>query len=451
MAHWLPDKLLAVRPFDGTVRRSRCYWLWAGSVGFAGMVLLAVLFHGCEQREVVRPTPQMDTDPQFLVRVLLASNATSGDLATTSPVRVVQSGFGPAVHTAGTLLGPMEQPARLMLSGGRLLLGQTVLPGSDVILSPESPYIFNFNGDDYRGKLQLIVDTEGQGFEVINLVPLEPYLAGVVGEEMPDYWELEALKAQAIAARTYCLYTKNRFGAARHWDVSRTQANQVYGGVKAESSQVWNAVNSTAGQVVAIAEQSSGSRRRPDVLSSALFPAYYSSICGGHTADSQDVFGEPFLPLKGVDCPYCKDVAKLGLFYWPMAHFDRATVTRQLVQRYPKLETLGEIQEIAVIEERDYGEFARFTKLRLVGATGRTDTVRGEDLRLAIDPTGRKIKSTVCTLVSWGDGWAFLSGRGWGHGVGLCQCGAEGLARSGRTADEILQYYYPGCTIVSVY
>ena len=415
------------------------------------MVLLAVLFHGCEQREIVQPTPQMDTDPQFWIRVLLASNATGGSLATTSPVHVLRGGLGPAMRTAGASLGPIEQPARLTLSGGRLMLGETVLPSSNVILSPEPPYVFNFNGGDYRGKLQLIVDAQGQGFDVINLVPLEPYLAGVVGEEMPDYWEPEALKAQAIAARTYCLYTKNRFGIGRNWDVGRTQANQVYGGIKAESSQVWNAVNSTAGKVVVIAGESSGPRFGPDVPGRALFPAYYSSICGGHTADSQDVFGESFAPLKGVDCPHCKDVAKLGLFYWPMAHFDRPTVTRQLLQRYPKLETLGEIQEIDVVEERDYGEFSRLTRLKLVGATGKMDTLRGEDLRLAIDPTGRRIKSAVCTVVSWGDGWAFLSGRGWGHGVGLCQCGAEGMARAGRNAEAILQYYYPGCEIVSIY
>lgn len=415
------------------------------------MVLLAVLFHGCEQREIVRPTPQMDAGPQFWIRVLLASNTTGGSLATTSRIHVLRGDQGPAPQMAGASLRPIEQPAELTLSGGRLMLAETALPGSDVILSPEPPHVFNFNGDDYRGRLRLIVDAQGQGFDAINLVPLEPYLAGVVGEEMPDYWEPEALRAQAIAARTYCLYTRNRFGIGRNWDVSRTQANQVYGGVKAESSQVWNAVNSTAGQVLVIAGQSSGRRAGLDVLPDTLFPAYYSSICGGHTADSLDVFGESFAPLKGVDCPYCKDVAKLGLFYWPMAHFDRLTVTRQLLQRYPKLEALGEIQEINVVEQRDYGEFSRLTKLRLVGTTGKTDTLRGEDLRLALDPTGRTIQSAVCTLVSWGDGWAFLSGRGWGHGVGLCQCGAEGMARSGSNAEEILQYYYPGCAILSTY
>ena len=414
------------------------------------MILLAVLFHGCEQREIVRPTPQMEADSQFWIRVLLASNATECSLVTPSALNVSQGRSGPSLQ-GGSSLGPIGQPTKITLSGGRLMLGETVLPGSEVILSPQSPYVFNLNGEDYRGQLLLVVGSQGQKFDVINLIPLEPYLAGVVGEEMPDYWEPEALKAQAIAARTYCLYTKNRFGAGRTWDVSRTQANQVYGGIRAESSQVWDAVNGTSGKIAVTPGQPSGPRFGPEVLSRAIFPTYFSSVCGGHTTDSEDIFGESFPTLKGVACPYCKDVAKLGLFYWPMVQFDRTTVTRQLTQRYPKLEALGEIRDIVVTEKQDYSEFSRLTRIRLVGATGKTDTLRAEDLRLAIDPTGRKIKSTVCQIVSWGDGWAFLSGRGWGHGVGLCQCGAEGMARAGNNAQAILQYYYPGCEIVSIY
>jgi SpoIID/LytB domain protein len=134
-----------------------------------------------------------------------------------------------------------------------------------------------------------------------------------------------------------------------------------------------------------------------------------------------------------------------------MAQFDRATVTRQLVERYPKLHALGEIADLVAVEQRDYGEFSRLTKIRLTGVTGKTDTLRAEDLRLAIDPGGRRIKSTICRIVRWGDGWAFLSGRGWGHGVGMCQCGAEGMARLGSDAESILRYYYPGAEIVNVY
>ena len=137
-------------------------------------------------------------------------------------------------------------------------------------------------------------------------MPLEPYLAGVIGAEMPDYWEPAALKAQAIAARTYCLYVKKHYGLTRSWDVSKTVSSQVYRGVKAESAQVWQAVNETAGQILV-----SGANGE-------LFPAYYCSSCGGHTENSQNVFGDSFEPLGGVPCPYCVDIAKPDRFFWPM-------------------------------------------------------------------------------------------------------------------------------------
>jgi stage II sporulation protein D len=134
-----------------------------------------------------------------------------------------------------------------------------------------------------------------------------------------------------------------------------------------------------------------------------------------------------------------------------MADFDRATVTKQLLDRYPKLQALGEIVDLVASEESCYGPYSRLRRIRLVGATGKTDTLRAEDLRLALDPSGRKIKSAICRIVPWGNGWAFIAGRGWGHGVGMCQCGAEGMARLGSDAQSILQYYYPGAEVVSVY
>lgn len=415
------------------------------------MVILAVLFHGCERREIIRPTPQMDVESQFWVRVLLIANATECTLTAPSAVEVLRPGLGPGIQTPGYTVESLRRPTKVVLSDGQLTLAGTPLPGNEVIVSPERPCVFNLNGRDYRGKLQLILNPQARAFDVVNLVPLEPYLAGVVGAEMPVYWELEALKAQAIAARTYCLYIKNRFGVNRHWDVSRTQASQVYLGIRAESAQIWNVVNSTRGKVLALKSRGEEPRLAQNVGGRRLFPAYYSSVCGGHTENSEYVFGDSFEPLAGVRCPYCKDVAKLGLFFWPMAQFDRATVTQRLVEKYPKLKTLGPIKNMLAVEKSDYGDFSRLTQIRLIGSTGKTDVLRAEDLRLTIDPTGRKIKSTICHIVEWGDGWAFLSGRGWGHSVGMCQCGAEGMARLGKSAQEILRYYYPGSEITTIY
>ncbi len=174
------------------------------------------------------------------------------------------STYGEYDKNAGGYDKIIEQENRL---SSRLVLDGTPLPDNEVILSPERPHVFSFNGVSYRGKLQLIVNPTGHGFDAINVVPLEPYLAGVVGEEMPDYWEPEALKAQAVAARTYCLYIRSRFGTTRNWDVSRTQANQVYGGIQAESSPVWTAtarrISATASCLPLSTRPSTGRARAP--------------------------------------------------------------------------------------------------------------------------------------------------------------------------------------------
>ena len=91
------------------------------------------------------------------------------------------------------------------------------------------------------------------------------------------------------------------------------------------------------------------------------------------------------------------------------------------------------------------------TLVKLVGSNGKSDFLRAEDFRLTIDPTGRKLQSTVCQVVNMGDKWEFLAGIGYGHGVGMCQCGAQGMARKGETAEQILFHYYRGSKIVRVY
>jgi stage II sporulation protein D len=374
--------------------------------------------------------------------VLLLDNVTDCTLKTNSPVGIVTADSNPHTQPPYSRSGPFATSTRLALSAGNITIAGESFGAAEVTVSPDRPHIFSLNGNEYRGKLRLIVNPDGRSFDVINLVPLEPYLAGVVGAEMPDYWEPEALDAQAIVARTYCLYIKNRFGRNREWDLNKTQASQVYLGVKGESAQIWSAVSRTSGQVL-LCEHVGRSKD--------LFPTYYSSVCGGHTEASSNVFGDSFGPLVGVACPYCKDVAKLSLFYWPMAKFNATAVTAALHNKYPKLKPLGEITRILPAEKSDYGGFSRLTKVKLFGSTGKSDVLRAEDLRLTIDPTGRRLKSAICHIVKWGQQWAFVSGRGWGHGVGMCQHGAEGMARKGKTAEQILAHYYPGSWIERVY
>ena len=392
------------------------------------------------EREAGRATPQMDVEARFWVRVLLLDDVKNCTIK-------IPSAFSVIDHQTGTTLIEFDRsdaPIDISVRGSDIIIAAQRFGAEQILLKPNSPHIFNINGNDYRGNLKLTANAAENCIDVINLVPLEPYLAGVVGAEMPDYWEPAALMAQAIAARTYCLYTKKRFGSNRNWDVRKTQANQVYKGIDAESANVWKAVKNTNGQVLICKKSKAG----PE------FPAYYSSTCGGHTENSTNVFGgEFFAPLAGVECPYCVDVAKTSFYFWPMTQFDESEVQARLSAKYPQLKKLGKIKSIVPTEQSSYdnGKINRLTKIKLTGSNGQSDFLRAEDLRLTIDPTGNKIKSTICKILKIDDKWVFVSGRGYGHGVGMCQCGAQALAKKGKSAEQILSYYYPSSKTVYVY
>jgi stage II sporulation protein D len=331
------------------------------------------------------------------------------------------------------------KPFAATLAPGGISINGVLVQGQRITIAPGSPYVFDFNGKRYRGNVTLAIVADGRSFEVINEVPLEAYLAGVIGSEMPYYWEPEALKAQAIAARTYCLH-KMRYGVNRAWDVLPTQANQVYSGISAETAQIWAIVNATQGKVL-VCTGADGQE--------TVFPAYFSSTCGGHTEDGSNVFGESWSALKGVTCPYCRAIAPAEKFQWPTASYDLAEASRLVFEKYPTLRNLGEIRTIVPSKESKYdgGTWSRINYVKLTGTSGQTGVLKANDLRLALDPSGQKIKSTSCVIQVDGRTLRFTNGRGWGHGVGMCQCGAEGMARKGSTVEQILGYYYPGAII----
>ena len=134
-----------------------------------------------------------------------------------------------------------------------------------------------------------------------------------------------------------------------------------------------------------------------------------------------------------------------------MANLNKSEITVKLSNRYPKLKSLGQIKDIRIKAKSDYGKFSRPTMVELIGENGKNDSLRAEDLRLTLDSTGTNLRSTICRIVNLGEEIAFLSGRGYGHGVGMCQCGAQGMARQGSSAEQILEHYYPGSRIAGTY
>jgi stage II sporulation protein D len=408
----------------------------------AGLWVFAILFlliGGCREEAYV---PQVQQQPvktvtrDYWVRVLLSNNIKSCVVKVPSPYSVVDAITS---NQLGRFTGTV--PAYISGVGSQTVINSVPYSARQLKIVPDQPFIIYIDGKSYRGEVRILQNGDGT-FDVINYVPLEAYLAGVVGAEMPSYWEPEALKAQAITSRTYCLYIKERFGPNRTWDVNKTQANQVYLGIEAESPKVWDAVRQTTGKVL---------YSRSETGSNGIFPAYFSSICGGHTETSRKVFGDYFESLNGVNCPYCRKASSKDMFFWPVTQIDKNAATAQLVAKYPNLSRLGPIVSVVPTEKSMYEGFSRNTMLKLVGANGQSEMIRAEDFRLGVDSAGRKIRSTIFQVSDMGKTWSFYSGRGFGHGVGFCQYGSEGMARAGSSCEKILGNYFPGASIVKLY
>ena len=404
------------------------------------LVLLLLVNTGCKKRKHETSTPDIKIKEKYWVRVLLLNDIRQCSIQIASNFSVQEEKSGQNKKSKKDYK-PLKKSVIVKVIDGKINIANRNYTAKQIVISPENPYIFSVNDKSYRGKIRLLANSDANSFDVINLVPLESYIAGVAGAEMPDYWEPEALKCQAIAARTYCLFIKKRFGNNRSWDLNKTAAHQVYLGMEAESPAVWKAVNETYGIVLKC--------KQPDGTED-IFPSYYGSACGGHTENSENVFGDSYEPLKGVPCPYCKDVAKPEIFFWPEVKFDSNDVFSGLMNRYPNLIQLGKITEISVDKQSDYGDFSRLTRIKISGSNGKSEFLRAEDFRLVIDPTGKKIRSTACKLEKSGTDFIFTNGRGWGHGVGMCQCGVQGMAREGKTSEEILNHYYPGSTFYKI-
>ncbi len=405
-------------------------------IGFVviGLFLLAI---SCGSGPAADSQPTRTGNPEmFSVKVLLDENAPKVSFNARDDYRVIDP-----ITTNVILEAKVPYFMDITADGNGIKLGPKKYNSKHLIFEPakEEPFAINDN-QQYRGSLEIIVNPDGKTMMVINRVALEKYIAGVVASEMPSYWELEALKAQAIAARTYVMFIKNKFGKNRPWDVKATQANQVYKGLRAETMRTNEAVEATSGMVLCTPE------------TGEVFPTYYSAVCAGHTENSENVFGDSYDTLTGVDCPWCRFNTRPSLFYWPDVIFDKQTVNKNILAKYPSLNELGTIEKIESAKESVYaGGLSRIISVKLIGSTDKTAYLRGEDLRLAIDPTGSKIQSTSCTIISLKDEFMFIAGKGFGHGVGMCQYGAREMARQNKTAKEILDFYYPGNRIKLLY
>lgn len=336
--------------------------------------------------------------------------------------------------------GPMPG-ARVTRSGRTWRFGALSVEGNRAALEAAPGGFVRFNQVKYRGRFLLLPSGE-EGIVVVNQLDVENYLAGVLPKELRQNWSLQTYRALAVAARTFALYQMTNASPSREYDVAADQSSQVYGGASAETEVSRRAVQDTRGWVLTYGPL--GSER--------IFLVQYSACCGG-TVNTARVIrdAEEIPPLIGGQA--CDDCQKCPYYRWPPVRVSKADIARAVAAAYPNAADLG--GTVARIEVADSTSYGRALWLHLFGPNEAKVRLRADDLRLALLRSGlpgtKKLYSMNCQIRDAGDCFEFYDGRGHGHGVGLCQWGAQGKSEKGMSGEDILNFYYPGAKIVRAY
>lgn len=307
-----------------------------------------------------------------------------------------------------------------MQSGSLLVDGEPV--GAHWQPSGRGPWTVG----ERRVRGQVRVEARADRLQVLNRVGLEDYVASTVGGEMPTGWPDAALRAQAVASRTYVLHEAQK-RRARRWDVRATTASQVYRGIGAETPETRQATRATRGEVLTHGGQ--------PIL------AVFHSTSGGRTATAGEVWGRdlPYLQVVEVE-----DEDDAPHTYWrkEIAHDAlRSILPDALVAVGAVAGSEGGAPRLEVAERTASGRVAR---LRISGPEGSL-SVSGADLRGLVRALG--LRSTLFDVRATEGGVAFV-GSGFGHGVGMSQWGARALAERGEPYARILARFYPGARLV---
>lgn len=407
-------------------------------------------------RPVERPvTPLYETEPDIRVRirepiVTVRFDASSSLTAESPGVRPTPV-TGPLVATAvngmvrlsfpdaGFIEFPAGAPVTLTPAGGS--------PGASAV---------RVEGTDYPGRITIRPRSDaGPGlFEVIAAMPIEDYLPGVLSKELFASWPMAAYEAQAVCARTYALFQSGQDRAAgRAYDVESTQADQVFGGSTTNRTAL-DAVRSTRGVVL--------------THRGAIFKTYYSSTCGGRAASAADVWptskGFEYnlaVPIQGAPRDHFCQAARL--YRW-----ETTRTADELGKRLAAwgrhaghpVRGVGNVSSVAVEKLNQTGRPSRYT---VSDDRGRTYSLSGEELRVACNfaaqgfpaitpPTRVNSNDLEFTPVAGSRAPTFqVRGRGFGHGVGMCQWCLKGLSDLGVSWEKQVLMFYPEASVVRAY
>lgn len=308
--------------------------------------------------------------------------------------------------------------------------------------------------NEYRGEIEFIFNKKLNGIVPVNIVNIEEYVYGVVASEMPSAFPLEALKTQAVIARTYAI---KALGKHKRWgyDVCDTQNCQVYGGVKAEKERTTSATDATCGQILTYQDKP--------------IEAVFSSNCGGYTQSSTEAGWSKHNYLKPVS-----DYQDLNEDNLQPYHFKELLEhSRPAFSRYFKNVSPSTFRWTRVLEEQQLREVANRKKdigpikaiiplkrgrsgyvhgIKIIGKKNTLVLTKEHEIKKYL-ATGM-LRSTYFIVqpnYEKGEIKSFIFyGGGWGHGVGLCQTGSGGRANAGQNYTEILKHYYTDVDIQDI-
>lgn len=296
------------------------------------------------------------------------------------------------------------------LSSSKLILNNRIVHRGSLWVRSTGNKPIRIRKRGYQGTIE--IKPYAKGLYIINHLDTENYLAGVLNAEISSKWPLEAIKAQAIIARTFALY-KQRKRKRYFWHLYSDQRDQVYLGVDIADKMTRNVLEKTFGLVV--------------TYNNHLVPTFYHSNCGGVTEDPGNIWQYELPYLESKASPYGKNDPK---FYWS-TFFTPQQLIRVLLKSGFQMQYLEDI----FVGKRTTSN--RAANLVFIG----NDIYSLPAAKFRKNAGYRRIRSLLFNVEKRENGYYF-KGTGSGHGVGLCQWGAKDMAERGLNYWEILQFYF---------
>ncbi len=377
------------------------------------------------------------------------------------------------------------------------ILGKGVYSGPiNIIPVGNTKIMVIVNGQKYRyrGNIEIVIDKDYKKLSVINIIGIEEYLYGVLKKEISPHWPAEVLKAQAVAARTFAIFNMNKY-IDQGYNICASTNSQAYGGVNHEDPLTNRAVNETRGVIIAYKGKS--------------INAVYHSDSGGYTEDSENVWGSYVPYLRSVKSKY-EEFVSPPHHTWTYSITKEDLTERLLEQGYEidgivsiepvEKSKTGRVSKLAFISKNNKIVYIKTNDLRkligpdLIRSSLFNIKVVGEELIIEAEREGKEEiekeeqKESVKEILEQKKDWTIkelvelmkkrreesekgkeqevtlaevktsnipltflFSGLGNGHGVGMSQWGAYGMALQGYKYQDILKYYYQGIDIIKKY